>query len=371
MSGDGLRRLAVLIFTTIGEGVRCPPRQLGSVPFMADASIRRLGNSGLAVSRVGLGCNNFGMRIDLDATRLVVDAAIDAGITMFDTADSYGASEEFLGELLEGRRDDIVLATKFGSNVRGANGKDWDARGSRRYIRRAVERSLRRLRTDYIDLYQLHKPDPQTPIEETLAALTELVNEGKVRYIGCSNFSGFQVAHAEWQASTRGYERFISVQNDYSLLNREMEADVVPACLEYGIGVLPYFPLASGVLTGKYKRGEDVPASSRLAAWGMAGSLTSERFDVVEALQSYAAERAITVLDVAIGALAAQPAVGSVIAGSDDTRAGEGKRRCRGVDSDARGPHRARQDRPEQAAAGVGRKAVALSCGRVPRAARR
>jgi aryl-alcohol dehydrogenase-like predicted oxidoreductase len=298
------------------RGPRIALERLGSVPFMADASVRRLGNSGLAVSVVGLGCNNFGMRIDLDATRLVVNAALDAGITMFDTSDSYGASEEFLGELLEGRRDDVILATKFGSSVRGGNGKDWDARGSRRYVRRAIERSLRRLRTDYIDLYQLHKPDPLTPIEETLAALTELVNEGKVRYIGCSNFSGFQVAHAEWQASTRGYERFISVQNDYSLLNREMEADVVPACLEYGLGVLPYFPLASGVLTGKYKRGEDVPASSRLAAWGMASTLTNERFDVIEALQSYAAERGITLLDVAIGALAAQPAVGSVIAGA-------------------------------------------------------
>ncbi len=283
---------------------------------MADTTIRRLGNSGLAVSRVGIGCNNFGMRIDLEASRPVVAAALDAGITLFDTADSYGASEEILGELLVGKRDDVILATKFGSDVRGANGLDFEARGSRRYIRRAVERSLRRLRTDYIDLYQLHKPDRLTPIEETLAALTELVHEGKVRYVGCSNFSGFQLAHAEWTARTRGYEHFISVQNEYSLLDRRIEADVIPACEEYGVGVLPYFPLASGVLTGKYKRGEDVPKDSRLAAWGMTGTLTSERFDVVEALQSYAAERNVSLVDVAIGALAALPAVDSVIAGA-------------------------------------------------------
>jgi aryl-alcohol dehydrogenase-like predicted oxidoreductase len=283
---------------------------------MADESVRRLGRSGLAVSRVGIGCNNFGMRIDLDASRLVVEAALDAGVTLFDTSDSYGASEEFLGELLAGNRDDVVLATKFGSSVRGANGADWDARGSRRYVRKAVERSLRRLRTDYIDLYQLHRPDPLTPIEETLGALTELVHEGKVRYIGASNFSGFQIAHAEWQARTRGYEHFISVQNEYSLLDRRIEADVVPACVQYGLGVLPYFPLASGVLTGKYRRGADVPAGSRLAAWGMSGTLTAERFDVVEALQAYAAERGIALLDVAIGGLAAQPAVSSVIAGA-------------------------------------------------------
>ncbi len=284
---------------------------------MSDATIRRLGNSGLAVSRVGIGCNNFGMRLDPASSKTVIDAAIDAGITLFDTSDSYGTSEDILGEALEGKRDDIVLATKFGSNLRhGSNGKDWDARGSRRYIRRAVESSLRRLRTDYIDLYQLHRPDRATPIEETLAALTELVREGKVRYVGCSNFSGFQVAHAEWIARTRGYEHFISVQNEYSLLDREIEADVIPACEEYGLGVLPYFPLASGVLTGKYKRGEEVPKESRLAAWGMAGTLTNERFDVVEALQAYAAERGIALLDVAIGALAAQPAVSSVIAGA-------------------------------------------------------
>ncbi len=287
-----------------------------SVHCMSDATIRRLGASGLAVSRVGLGCNNFGMRLDLEGSRPVVEAALDAGVTLFDTADSYGASEDFLGELLAGKRDDVIIATKFGSKLRGAGLQDWDARGSRRYIRQAVERSLRRLRTDYIDLYQLHRPDPLTPIEETLDALTELVREGKVRYLGSSNFTGFQLAHAEWTARTRGDERFISAQNEYSLLDRRMEADVVPACIEYGIGVLPYFPLASGVLTGKYKRGAQVPKESRLAAWGMTGTLTDARFDVVEALQDYAAEHRLTLLDVAIGALAAQPTVSSVIAGA-------------------------------------------------------
>jgi aryl-alcohol dehydrogenase-like predicted oxidoreductase len=283
---------------------------------MSDATIRRLGRSGLAVSRVGVGCNNFGRRLDLDASRPVIEAALDAGVTLFDTSDNYGTSEEILGEVLESQRDDVILATKFGSEVQGDNGRDFEARGSRRYIRRAVERSLRRLRTDYIDLYQLHKPDRLTPIEETLAALTELVQEGKVRYVGCSNFSGFQLAHAEWSARTLGYEHFISVQNEYSLVDRSIEADVVPACEEYGIGVLPYFPLASGVLTGKYKRGEDIPKESRLTVWRLTGSLTSERFDAVEALQTFAAERGITLTDVAIGALAAQPMVASVIAGA-------------------------------------------------------
>ncbi|HEY3736800.1 MAG TPA: aldo/keto reductase, partial [Jatrophihabitans sp.] len=213
---------------------------------------------------------------------------------------------------------DVVLATKFGSTLRhGSNGKDWNARGSRRYIRRAIESSLRRLRTDYIDLYQLHRPDPATPIEETLAALTELVHEGKVRYIGSSNFSGFQVAHAEWTARTRGYEHFISVQNEYSLLDREIESDVVPACVEYGLGVLPYFPLASGVLTGKYKRGVPAPSESRLAAWGAEDEMLTDRnFDIVEGLTAFAESRGVTLLDVAMGGLAAQPSVASVIAGA-------------------------------------------------------
>lgn len=280
---------------------------------------RRLGNSGLVVSVVGLGTNNFGMKLDEDGCREVLDAAFDEGITLLDTSDSYGASEDRLGELLRGRRDDVVLATKFGSDVRsrgGYNGEDWGARGSRRYIVRAVESSLRRLQTDWIDLYQLHRPDPATPIEETLAALDVLVQSGKVRYLGSSNFTGWQVAEAEWQARTRGLTRFVSAQNEYSWLDRSIEADLVPALEQYGVGLLPYFPLASGLLTGKYRRGEAPPAGSRIAAWGRESALTDEAFDVIEGLSAFAAARGASLLDVAIGGLAAQPAVASVIAGA-------------------------------------------------------
>ena len=280
---------------------------------------RRLGRSGLTVSAVGLGTNNLGSRLDLDGSREVVDAALDHGITLFDTADSYGASEERLGQLLEGRRDDVVLATKFGGDAakRGnGNGEDWGARGARRYVVRAVEASLRRLRTDWIDLYQLHFPDPLTPIEETLAALDDLVHAGKVRYVGSSNFTGWQVAEAEWVARTRHLERMVSAQNQYSWLERGIERDVVPALEHYGIGLLPYFPLASGLLTGKYRRGQGAPEGSRLHAWGMQDSLTDEVFDVVEKLESFAAERDVRLLDVAIGGLLAKPAVASVIAGA-------------------------------------------------------
>jgi aryl-alcohol dehydrogenase-like predicted oxidoreductase len=280
---------------------------------------RRLGNSGLAVSVVGLGTNNLGMKLDLDGSRDVVHTALDEGITLFDTSDSYGASEERLGELLQGRRDDVVLATKFGSDVRRrglSNGEDWGARGSRRYIRRAVESSLRRLRTDWIDLYQLHRPDEETPIEETLSALDDLVRAGKVRYLGSSNFTGWQVAEAEWTSRTGHLERFVSAQNEYSWLERGIEADLVPALEHYGIGLLPFFPLASGLLTGKYRRGEAAPEGSRIKAWGRESTLTDETFDVLEPLESFAKERGITLLDVAIGGLAAQPAVSSVIAGA-------------------------------------------------------
>ncbi len=280
---------------------------------------RRLGDSGLVVSVVGLGTNNLGMRLDMDGSRAVVHAALDEGITLFDTADSYGASETRLGELLQGRRRDVVLATKFGSDVSrrgGDNGADWGARGSRRYIRRAVESSLRNLRTDWIDLYQLHRPDDATPIEETLSALDDLVHEGKVRYLGSSNFTGWQVADAEWTARTRQRERFVSAQNEYSWLRRGIEADLVPAIEHYGIGLLPFFPLASGLLTGKYRRGEAPPAGSRLEAWGREADLSDDVFDVVEALESFAVARGITLLDVAIGGLAAKSAVASVIAGA-------------------------------------------------------
>jgi aryl-alcohol dehydrogenase-like predicted oxidoreductase len=281
---------------------------------MTDMRFRRLGDSGLAVSVVGVGCNNFGRRIGLEETRAVVGAALDAGITLFDTSDTYGESEDFLGEVLGRERDNVVLATKFGMDMRGKLGPDWGARGSRRYIRKAVESSLRRLRTDWIDLYQLHTPDPATPIEETLSALHDLVTEGKVRYIGCSNFAGWQVADADWTARTRGLTRFVSAQNHYSLLERDVETELVPACERFELGVLPYFPLANGLLTGKYKRGEPAPAGTRLA--DRDGWLTDHRFDQVEALEKYAAERGVSLLEVAIGGLAAKPAVASVIAGA-------------------------------------------------------
>lgn len=280
---------------------------------------RRLGNSGLVVSVVGLGTNNFGMKLDFEQTRAVVHAALDEGITLFDTSDSYGASEERLGEILQGRRDDVVIATKFGSDTRRLgvdNGEDWGARGSRRYIRRAVESSLRRLRTDWIDLYQLHRPDPATPIDETLSALDDLVHEGKVRYLGSSNFSGWLVTEAEWTARTRGFERFISAQNQYNWLKRGIEKDLVPALEHHGIGLLPYYPLASGLLTGKYRRGEAAPEGSRIASWGAQSQLTDAAFDLVEKLDAFAGERDISLLDVAIGGLAAQPTVSSVIAGA-------------------------------------------------------
>jgi aryl-alcohol dehydrogenase-like predicted oxidoreductase len=281
---------------------------------MSEMRFRRLGDSGLAVSVVGLGCNNFGRRIDLDATRAVVRAAIDAGITLFDTADIYGASEDFLGEVLGSERDNIVLATKFGAPMQGALGPDWDARGSRRYIRRAVESSLRRLRTDWIDLYQMHMPDPKTPIEETLAALNELVAEGKVRYIGSSNFASWQVADASWTAKAQGCAPFVSAQNHYSLLEREVEKELVPACERFGVGLLPFFPLANGLLTGKYTRGQAAPEGTRLA--GRDDQLSGEVFDAVDALKEYAEARGLSLLDVAIGGLAAKPAVTSVIAGA-------------------------------------------------------
>jgi aryl-alcohol dehydrogenase-like predicted oxidoreductase len=275
---------------------------------------RPLGQSGLTVSVVGLGCNNFGGRLDFDQTAAVVAAALDEGVTLFDTADIYGnrgGSETFLGELLKDRREDVVLATKFGADI----GKPlWGARGSRRYVRFAVEGSLRRLRTDWIDLYQLHRPDPTTPIEETLGALDELVREGKLRYIGSSQFDSWQVADAEWASRQRGSARFISAQNHYNLLERGIEASLVPACLHYGIGILPFFPLANGLLTGKYRRGEEAPPGSRLA--GRLDRVDPAKFAQVEALAAFAAARGITLLDVAIGGLAARPGVASVIAGA-------------------------------------------------------
>jgi aryl-alcohol dehydrogenase-like predicted oxidoreductase len=281
-----------------------------------DMTYRQLGDSGLTVSTVGLGCNNFGRRIDEAATSAVVRQAIESGITLFDTADIYGqgASEELLGLALGAERENVVVATKFGMDMQGANGPDWGVRGSRRYIRRAVEASLGRLGTDWIDLYQLHQPDPVTPIEETLAALTELVQEGKVRYLGSSNLSGWQVVDADWVARSEGFERFVSAQNEYSLLERSVEDELVPACEHVGVGILPYYPLASGLLTGKYRRGEAAPEGTRLHSRREA--LDNAEWDVVERIEAYAAERGLRPIDVAIGGLAAQPAVASVIAGA-------------------------------------------------------
>ncbi|MFC5999139.1 aldo/keto reductase [Quadrisphaera sp. GCM10027208] len=279
---------------------------------------RQLGDSGLTVSTVGLGCNNFGGRIDAERTQEVVDAAVDAGITLFDTADTYGgtpgASEELLGRALGRRRADVVVATKFGMDMGDTYGAAPQARGSRRYVRRAVEASLRRLGTDWIDLYQLHRPDPLTPVEETLAALHELVLEGKVRYIGSSNFAGWQVVDADWTARTAGLTRFVSAQNEYSLLKRDAERELVPALERTGGGLLPFYPLASGLLTGKYRRGQGAPAGTRLVS--RPERLAAADFDRIEAIDRYAQERGLTMLDVAIGGLAAQPTVASVIAGA-------------------------------------------------------
>ena len=285
-----------------------------------DMTYRQLGTSGLTVSVVGIGCNNFGARMaDADVPR-VVDAAIDAGITLFDTADVYGGaggpgrSETLLGEALKGKRDSVVLATKFGMDMQGTNGPDWGVRGSRRYIRLAVEASLRRLQTDWIDLYQMHRPDPLTPIEETLETLSDLVREGKVRYLGSSNFAGWQVLDADWTARTGGFEPFVSDQSEYSWLSRGIEAELVPALEHTGKGLLPYFPLASGLLTGKYKRGAGAPDGSRLA--GQDDRLAEADFDTIEAIEKFAADRGVSMLHVAVGGLAAMPTVGSVIAGA-------------------------------------------------------
>ncbi len=278
-----------------------------------------LGDSGLQVSVVGLGCNNFGRDSDLEMTRGVVDAAIDAGITLFDTADIYGAtrgaSEQLLGQVLGKRREDIVLATKFGMDMNGSNGPDWGARGSRRYIRKAIEASLRRLNTDWIDLYQYHQPDGVTPVEETLGALDELIAEGKVRYIGSSNFAGWQVVEADFLARDVGANRFISAQNHYSLIDAAVEAELAPACESYGVGILPFYPLANGLLTGKHRRGEPPVADSRIAK-RRTDLHESADWDLIERLESFARDSGHTLVELAIAGLAEQPAVSSVIAGA-------------------------------------------------------
>jgi aryl-alcohol dehydrogenase-like predicted oxidoreductase len=274
---------------------------------------RRLGREGPEVSVVGLGCNNFGMRVDLEGTRAVVDAALDAGVTLLDTADIYGGagrSESFLGEVLEGRRDRVVLATKFGGDM----GDGTEARGSHAYIHKAIDASLQRLRTDVVDLYQYHTPDNITPFEETFGALDELVRAGKVRYVGHSNLDAKQIEDVDALCREHGYARPVSAQNQYSLLRREAEEELLPTCERLGVGVLPYFPLASGLLTGKYRRGEQHPEGTRLA--GRHEVFTDETFDRLEALEKFAEERGLTLLQVTIGGLLAQPAIASVIAGA-------------------------------------------------------
>lgn len=279
---------------------------------------RNLGRSGLRVSLVGLGCNNFGGRIELAAARKVVDAAIEHGITLFDTADIYGnrgGSELALGELLGARRKDIVLASKFGMNMDEEGVKKG---GSRRYIIEAVEASLKRLRTDWIDLYQLHRPDPLTPIEETLRALDDLVRQGKVRYIGCSNLPSWQVADAHWTAKALGLEGFASAQDEYSLLVRGAEKELIPAIGHFGMGLLPYFPLANGLLTGKYQRNAPMPEGARMTREAQrAGEvLTEANWAMTEKLAAFCEARGKTLLELAFSWLAAQPAVSSVIAGA-------------------------------------------------------
>ncbi|WP_265522197.1 aldo/keto reductase [Oerskovia flava] len=291
-------------------------------PADTSPALRRLGRSGLAVSAVGLGCNNLGRSKTatetLEGTRALIDAAIEAGVTFFDTADAYGArpglSEELLGQALEGRRDDVVVATKFGMPMRGANGADFRARGSRRYVVRAVESSLRRLRTEWIDLYQYHTPDGLTPVDETLSALDDLVRSGKVRYVGHSNRAGWQIADAEHTARAHGSVRFVSAQNQYNLIDRAAELEVLPAAQAYDLGVLPYFPLANGLLTGKYAHGAR-PDDGRLVT-SKPHLLDTAPWEALARLHAFCEVREITELQVAFGWLLAQPQVSSVIAGA-------------------------------------------------------
>jgi aryl-alcohol dehydrogenase-like predicted oxidoreductase len=289
------------------------------VGYAANVDYGRLGSSGLLVSKIGLGTNNFGGRLDLDQTRAVIDHALDKGITLLDTADAYsaGKSEEFIGQCLGPRRHEVVIATKFALPM----GESPYQRGtSRRYINEAVERSLRRLNTDYIDLYQIHRPDPLTPIVETLQAMDDLVRSGKVRYVGHCNFSGWQIVDAQWTAKTEHLARPISAQNEYSLLTRDVEREVLPAAQAMGLGVLPFFPLASGFLTGKYRKGV-LPAGARLTnapARTSSRILTDRNFDLLDKCESFASERGHTMTEFAFAWLLAQPTVASVIAGASN-----------------------------------------------------
>ena len=279
---------------------------------------RNLGDSGLKISLAGLGCNNFGMRCDPEQSRAVVHRALDEGVTFFDTADIYGnrgGSEESLGKALGKRRREVVVATKFGMPM-GAG--PYDRGASRRYLMAAAEASLRRLDTDYLDLYQLHQPDPDTPQEETLAALDDLVRAGKVRYLGNSNFSGWQVADADWISRTRSFARYVSAQNQYNLLDRRIERDLLPACQKFGLGMLPYFPLASGFLTGKYRRGAEPPEGTRLAVMQPMAKqvMTEQNFATLERLEEFARGRGHRLVELATSWLACQPVVSSVISGA-------------------------------------------------------
>lgn len=279
---------------------------------------RNLGNSGLKVSAVGLGCNNFGMKNDAEQTREIVHRALDEGITLFDTADIYGnrgGSEELLGKALGERRRDVIVATKFGMSMGDG---PYLRGGSRRYISAAAEASLKRLGTDYIDLYQIHQPDPETPQQETLEALNDLVRSGKVRYIGCSNFAAWQTVDALWISRANNLAAYVSAQNQYNLLDRRIERELVPVCRQFGVGILPYFPLASGFLTGKYKRGAEAPKGARLSLVKRLAdqTLTDDNFATLERLEKFARNRERTLLELAVGWLASQPQVSSVISGA-------------------------------------------------------
>jgi aryl-alcohol dehydrogenase-like predicted oxidoreductase len=278
--------------------------------------LRKVGNSTLEVSVVGLGGNNFGGRLDLEATRAVVHRALDLGVTLIDTADSYnaGTSEELLGRLLGERRKQVVLATKFGMAADGSRGI---AGASRGYIARAVEASLKRLRTDWIDLYQLHRPDAATPIEETLRALDQLLRQGKVRHIGCSNLTGAQVAEAQRTAQRHGLAHFIAAQDQYSLLARGIERELIPALAAHGMGLIPYFPLASGLLTGKFRRDAPLPPNTRMSSARYADRFVNERnWRLVEELDALARGRGHTLLELAFGWLIGKAPVASVIGGA-------------------------------------------------------
>lgn len=291
-------------------------RSVGDRDMTSEMRYRTVGSSGLVVSVVGIGCNAFGSRIGIDDVRAVVGAALDGGITLFDTADIYGmgASEEMLGTALGGRRDRVVVATKFGVSPDPGESHPFEARASRRYVRRAVDASLRRLGTDYIDLYQLHRPDGVTPILETLEALSDLVRDGKIRYFGCSNLTAWQIIEADWTSRGNGTGRFVSAQNEYSLTNRSAELELLPACAHAGIGVLAYSPLDSGLLTGLYARGAAIREGSLLATHP--DYFENADFECIDALTRFAEERAVSLVDVAIGSLVAHPAIASVIVGA-------------------------------------------------------